>query len=159
MEILYIKGGVMHLYHIYFLVMICLFIFYSITCCALFFCSFENLSPASRHALVLHVVETKGCEWSKRNWLVHDHEGIFRDGSNYLFVILEDHDTTKCASIRKFLYSNWSQFVMLALDMSCPIHRFLVKSLAWYFRSKLNSYDFSSNSIASMSKKGKQGII
>ncbi|CAL4935511.1 unnamed protein product [Urochloa decumbens] len=31
--------------------------------------SFENLSPTSRHAYVLHVVETKGCEWSKGNWL------------------------------------------------------------------------------------------
>lgn len=31
--------------------------------------SFENLSPASRHALVLHVIETKGCEWSNGNWL------------------------------------------------------------------------------------------
>lgn len=31
--------------------------------------SFENLSPASRHALSLHVVDTEGCEWSKENWL------------------------------------------------------------------------------------------
>lgn len=34
--------------------------------------SFENLSPASRHALSLHVVDTEGCEWSKDNWLVHN---------------------------------------------------------------------------------------
>ncbi|KAL6637063.1 hypothetical protein ACP70R_024635 [Stipagrostis hirtigluma subsp. patula] len=31
--------------------------------------SFENLSPASRHALSLHVVDTEGCEWSKENWI------------------------------------------------------------------------------------------
>lgn len=38
----------------------------------LFVYSFENLSPASRHALSLHVVDTEGCEWSKDNWLVHN---------------------------------------------------------------------------------------
>lgn len=31
--------------------------------------SFENLSPASRHAFSLHVVDTQGCEWSKDNWI------------------------------------------------------------------------------------------
>uniref|UniRef100_A0A0E0D5G4 Phytanoyl-CoA dioxygenase n=1 Tax=Oryza meridionalis TaxID=40149 RepID=A0A0E0D5G4_9ORYZ len=31
--------------------------------------SFENLSPVSRHALSLHVIDTEGCEWSKQNWL------------------------------------------------------------------------------------------
>ncbi|RLN40471.1 phytanoyl-CoA dioxygenase 1-like isoform X1 [Panicum miliaceum] len=38
----------------------------------LIFYSTENLSPTSRHAFVLHVVDTEGCEWSKGNWLVHD---------------------------------------------------------------------------------------
>ncbi|KAF0910212.1 hypothetical protein E2562_001409 [Oryza meyeriana var. granulata] len=33
--------------------------------------SFENLSPVSRHALSLHVIDTEGCEWSKQNWLVY----------------------------------------------------------------------------------------
>ncbi|EMS68652.1 hypothetical protein TRIUR3_30268 [Triticum urartu] len=37
-----------------------------------FFHSFENLSPVSRHALSLHVVDMEGCKWSKDNWLVHD---------------------------------------------------------------------------------------
>ncbi|AQK91760.1 Phytanoyl-CoA dioxygenase, partial [Zea mays] len=31
--------------------------------------SFENLSPASRHAFSLHVVDTEGCKWSEDNWL------------------------------------------------------------------------------------------
>lgn len=31
--------------------------------------SFENLSPHSRHALSLHVVDTDGCTWAKDNWL------------------------------------------------------------------------------------------
>ncbi|AQK91761.1 Phytanoyl-CoA dioxygenase, partial [Zea mays] len=35
--------------------------------------SFENLSPASRHAFSLHVVDTEGCKWSEDNWLVHIH--------------------------------------------------------------------------------------
>ncbi|KAL5681023.1 hypothetical protein ACJX0J_007408, partial [Zea mays] len=30
--------------------------------------SFENLSPASRHAFSLHVVDTEGCKWSEDNW-------------------------------------------------------------------------------------------
>ncbi|KAL5654433.1 hypothetical protein ACJX0J_033752, partial [Zea mays] len=29
--------------------------------------SFENLSPASRHAFSLHVVDTEGCKWSEDN--------------------------------------------------------------------------------------------
>ncbi|KAL5663265.1 hypothetical protein ACJX0J_023373, partial [Zea mays] len=29
--------------------------------------SFENLSPASRYAFSLHVIDTEGCEWSKDN--------------------------------------------------------------------------------------------
>jgi len=31
--------------------------------------SFENLSPASRHAFSLHVVDTEGCKWSEDNWI------------------------------------------------------------------------------------------
>ncbi|PVH31342.1 hypothetical protein PAHAL_9G119900 [Panicum hallii] len=31
--------------------------------------SAENLSPTSRHAFVLHLVDTEGCEWSKGNWI------------------------------------------------------------------------------------------
>nr|ADP02208.1 PhyH domain-containing protein [Triticum aestivum] len=34
-----------------------------------FFHSFENLSPVSRHALSLHVVDMEGCKWSKDNWI------------------------------------------------------------------------------------------
>lgn len=35
------------------------------------YCSFENLSPNSRHALSLHVVDTDGFVWAKDNWLVY----------------------------------------------------------------------------------------
>ncbi|XP_006291538.2 phytanoyl-CoA dioxygenase isoform X1 [Capsella rubella] len=31
--------------------------------------SFENLSPKSRHAYSLHVVESDGCKWAKDNWI------------------------------------------------------------------------------------------
>ncbi|XP_039787565.1 phytanoyl-CoA dioxygenase 2-like [Panicum virgatum] len=31
--------------------------------------SFANLSPTSRHALILHLVDTEGCKWSEENWL------------------------------------------------------------------------------------------
>ncbi|CAG7862067.1 unnamed protein product [Brassica rapa] len=30
--------------------------------------SFENLSPKSRHAYSLHVVESDGCKWAQDNW-------------------------------------------------------------------------------------------
>nr|VDD30557.1 unnamed protein product [Brassica oleracea] len=30
--------------------------------------SFENLSPKSRHAFSLHVVESDGCKWAQDNW-------------------------------------------------------------------------------------------
>ncbi|XP_018453175.1 phytanoyl-CoA dioxygenase isoform X2 [Raphanus sativus] len=31
--------------------------------------SFENLSPKSRHAYSLHVVESDGCKWAQDNWI------------------------------------------------------------------------------------------
>nr|AFK42779.1 unknown [Lotus japonicus] len=31
--------------------------------------SFENLSPKSRHAYSLHVVDTDGCKWAPENWI------------------------------------------------------------------------------------------
>ncbi|KAJ0252810.1 Phytanoyl-CoA dioxygenase [Hirschfeldia incana] len=31
--------------------------------------SFENLSPKSRHAYSLHVVESDGCKWAEDNWI------------------------------------------------------------------------------------------
>ncbi|KAJ8747784.1 hypothetical protein K2173_012663 [Erythroxylum novogranatense] len=31
--------------------------------------SFENMSPKSRHAYSLHVVDTDGCKWAQDNWI------------------------------------------------------------------------------------------
>ncbi|PWZ57369.1 hypothetical protein Zm00014a_000892 [Zea mays] len=50
--------------------------------------SFENLSPASRHAFSLHVVDTEGCKWSEDNWLVHIHNGIIEEFFIYNTILI-----------------------------------------------------------------------